>query len=68
MSEPVRVSVFDPVTGETEVQDLAPDNYILLCGERCEVTHHQFYPKSGTHQLTIKTHRPVTHAEDGERA
>ena len=60
MTDPVRVSVFDPATGETEVQDLPEDNYILLCGERCEVTHRQFYPSTGTHQLTIKTHLPAT--------
>lgn len=58
MSDRVRVSVFDPATGETETSELDPGNYVLVVGERCEVTYHQFHFSSSTHQLTIKTNLP----------
>jgi hypothetical protein len=58
MTEAVSVSVFDPATGETEVQELPEDNYILICGARCQLTNEEHYPRTGTHQLTIKTQTP----------
>ncbi len=53
----VRVTVFDPLTGVTEQSHLPPDSYILLCGERCELTYRQCFA-NGTEQLTIKTQLP----------
>jgi hypothetical protein len=64
MSERVRVSVFDPATGETETQELPEDSYILICGERCWVSHRQWYPRTGTHQITIKTCRSPDPEQD----
>lgn len=55
--ERVRVSVFDPRTGDTEVSELDPASYILICGERMEITGYQQWPKSGTVQLTLKRTR-----------
>ena len=49
----VRVTCFDPVTGESGTQPLDPDNYLLTLGERCEITACQVYA-NGTVQLTIK--------------
>jgi hypothetical protein len=53
MPERVRVSVFDPKTGDTETAELLPDSYILLTGERMQLTSTQRYG-SGTVQLTLK--------------
>lgn len=50
----VRVTVFDPATGETEEAELDPNGYILTLGEHMEVSAFQQWPKSGTVQLTLK--------------
>lgn len=52
--ERVRVTVFDPKTGDEEVQELDPGSYILITGERMEVSGYQQWPKSGTVQITLK--------------
>jgi len=49
----VRVTCFDPATGDSETKPLDPDNYILTLGERCEIKACQVYA-NGTVQLTIK--------------
>jgi hypothetical protein len=53
-AERVRVSVFDPKTGETETSELDPHSYILICGEHMEVSSYQQWPVSGTVQMTLK--------------
>lgn len=53
MADPVRVTVFDPLTGDTETRELQPDSYILLLGENKEVTSLSRYA-NGTVQFTIK--------------
>lgn len=62
MADRVRVSVFDPVTGETETAELPPDSYILTLGERMEVAHFQQYA-NGTVQMTLK--RKAAAAQEG---
>jgi len=52
--ERVRVSVFDPKTGETETAELDPNSYILLTGEFMEVSAFQHWPMTGTVQMTLK--------------
>ena len=52
-TERVRVSVFDPATGNNETAELPPDSYILLTGERMYVAGEQHYA-NGTVQLTLK--------------
>ena len=52
-NEPVRVTAFDPATGETATQDLDPHGYILLLGEHMEVSSLARYG-NGTIQFTIK--------------
>jgi hypothetical protein len=54
MSDRVKVSVFDPKTGDTEETELDPHSYILLTGEFMEVAGYQHWPKSGTVQFTLK--------------
>lgn len=53
MGDPVRVTVYDPMTGDTESRELQPDSYILLLGENKEVTSLSRYA-NGTVQFTIK--------------
>lgn len=50
----VRVTVFDPKTGDEEMQELNPGSYILIMGERMKVSSFQQWPKSGTVQITLK--------------
>lgn len=57
MSEPVRVTVYDPETGDTETRDLEPYSYILLLGANKEVSSMSRHA-NGTVQLTIKTVDP----------
>jgi hypothetical protein len=54
VAERVRVSVFDPATGDTETAELPPDSYILLMGEFMEISAFQEWPRSGTVQITLK--------------
>jgi hypothetical protein len=49
----VRVTAHDPVTGDTDTQELDPRGYVLIVGEhleRCSV--HRY--RNGTIQLTLK--------------
>lgn len=50
----VTVTTKDHKTGQEQTKVLEEDNYIIVCGQRCQITHEQHYPKSGTVQLTIK--------------
>ena len=70
MSDRVKVSVFDPATGETDEAELDPNSYILLTGEHMEVASYQQYA-NGTVQLTIKRvpgGRCSTHVNEKVRA
>ena len=49
----VQVTVFDPVTGDTQKAELRPDDHIVLTGEEVEIASYQRYA-NGTVQLTIK--------------
>jgi hypothetical protein len=56
MREPLRVTVVDPDTGDTETIHLPDDDYVIICGSKRRVAHTQVY-KTGTHIITVK---PVT--------
>lgn len=60
--EAVQVTCFDPFTGERETQTLPEDSYIIVCGDRCEITSIQRYA-NGTTQLTLKTLPRVSDCE-----
>lgn len=49
----VRVTCLDPETGEQKTQELDPNSYIIITGERMYV-HHVAQHKSGTVQLTLR--------------
>lgn len=52
----VKVTSYDPTTGEGETQRLDPHSYILVCGEFCEVAAVQRYA-NGTTQITLKVRK-----------
>lgn len=55
MSKPaIRVTVEDLASGDEETQVINEGDYLLITTEPCYLSHTQAYPKSGTHQLTIK--------------
>lgn len=49
----VRVTCFDPATGDVETQELDPNGYILILGKYMEISSLAQYA-NGTVQLTIK--------------
>jgi hypothetical protein len=50
----LRITVEDVLTGERETAEVQEGDYLLLCAAPCYVAHTQAFPKSGTHQLTVK--------------
>lgn len=48
------VTTTDHERGDSETMELEPNGYIVVCGERREVSHEQHYPKTGTSIVTIK--------------
>ena len=53
------VTVRDNETGDTETAKVSDGDYLLICAEPCRLHFTQAFPKSGTHQLTIKGVHPV---------
>lgn len=53
MSDLVRVTCFDPETGESQTQELDPHSYVLVCGKYLEFAYEQWHP-NGTVQLTLR--------------
>lgn len=58
MSHQFRVTVEDLETGDVEVMEFAAGDYVLIPFAPCHRSHIAAYPKSGTHVITIKDHRP----------
>lgn len=54
----IEITVRDTETGETQTKTIT-DDYVVICAGRRYVHHKQVFPKSGTHQLTIKVDRSV---------
>jgi hypothetical protein len=54
-SPPIRVTVEDLATGETETVEIM-DDYVILAAGSCHVDHVQAYA-NGTHILTVKGRR-----------
>lgn len=57
MPKPVRVTVYDPETGETQTADVPPGTYALICAEPCHRVGIEASP--GQHIITV---RGVTNA------
>lgn len=53
-----RVTVEDLVTGDKQVMEFAPGDYVLIPFAPCHRSSMQAYPRSGTHVITLKDHRP----------
>lgn len=58
MSHQFRVTVEDLVTGDVQVMEFAAGDYVLIPFAPCHRSSVTAYPKSGTHVITIKDHRP----------
>ena len=54
MTEPIKVTVTDPTTGEVLGEQTITDDYVLICAGSAELTHTNVAPIKGTHVLTIK--------------
>lgn len=50
----LKVTVVDEQTGDAETQTVPDGDYLLIVTDPCYLAHTQTFPKSGTHQLTIK--------------
>lgn len=58
MSEPIKVTVTDPETGEVLGEQIVEDNYLLICaGNR--YLHHENLHANGTAVLTVKVANDV---------
>lgn len=53
MSDPIKVTVSDPETGEVLGEQLVEDDYVVICAGRTRLEHTQRHA-NGTHVLTIK--------------
>lgn len=54
MSDPIKVTVTDPTTGEVLGEQVVENDYVLVCAGTAELTHTNVAPIKGTHVLTIK--------------
>lgn len=62
----IKVTVEDLETGETE-STMIKNDYIVIAAGTCYVSHTQVFPKSGTHQLTIKGRAGASGEAGGDR-
>jgi hypothetical protein len=53
-----RVTVEDLETGDRQVMEFAAGDYVLIPFAPCRRAGIQMYPRSGTHVITVKDHRP----------
>lgn len=54
MTDPVKVTVTDPATGEVLGEQVIDNDYIVVCAGTRYVSGTQAYPGKGTHVITIK--------------
>jgi hypothetical protein len=60
---PIRVTVTDVETGESETREVADGDYVCIPVAPCYLDGRQVYPTKGTHVLTIKGHAPRSAAQ-----
>lgn len=53
MPKPLKVTVHDPETGETDHVEIPDGSYLLLCTAPCRRTGLTAYA-TGTHQITVR--------------
>jgi DhnA family fructose-bisphosphate aldolase class Ia len=60
-AEGIRVTIEDLATGEKEVKEITNDYLVVTAGDHY-VAHTNWYPRSGTTQLTIRVAQPAEDA------
>lgn len=60
MSDPIKVTVTDPDTGEVLGERTLENDYVIICAGSRYLDGVQQYPAKGTTVLTVKTRRPGT--------
>jgi hypothetical protein len=53
MPEPLKVTIYNPNTGDTTETEIGPGSYLLLCAEPAHRTALNAWA-TGTHQITVK--------------
>jgi hypothetical protein len=61
-----RVTVEDLTTGDKQVMEFAPGDYVLIPFAPCYRDGIQIYPQKGTHVITVKDYRPQEPARQVE--
>lgn len=54
MTDPVKVTVSDPDTGEVLGEQVIDDDYVIVCAGTAYLAGTQVHPETGTHQLVVK--------------
>jgi hypothetical protein len=54
MPQPIRVTVHDPETGETETREVQPGDYAVITCAPCHQTETQADLEAGTHTITVR--------------
>lgn len=60
-SDPITITVTDPLTGEEATARIQPGEYALICHEPCRLEHTQVDSTTGTATITIKGYRRRGH-------
>jgi hypothetical protein len=58
MSEPIKVIVSDPDSGDVLAEQVIDNDYVVICAGRTHVAHTNAHA-NGTHVITIKEARPA---------
>lgn len=53
----LRVTIYNPDTGDTRTEVVADDDYLLVPGDKITVAHQVW--STGTHQITLRGCRPA---------
>lgn len=61
MTDPIKVTVSDPATGEVLGEQVVDDDYVLVCAGTAWLSSTQAPPLTGTHQLVVKGVRRDVH-------
>ena len=54
MTDPIKVTVSDPATGEVLGEQVVEDDYVIVCAGTAWLCGTQVSPGTGTHQITVK--------------
>lgn len=51
---PIRVTVYDPATGDTDTREIQPGDYAIVCAAPCYRAEVQADLVAGTHLITVE--------------